>query len=94
MGAQKRIEPLLVGAQHLEALGQVRLGEAKRLLAQVLLGHGEGPREQRQGLGEAMLGQMAHGEVVEHFGTAGMVLAQGRFPKGERPLQELLGTSV
>ena len=63
MGTQQRIEPLLVGAQQLEDLGQVRLGQAERLLAQALLGHGEGAREQRQGLGEAMLGQMAHGEA-------------------------------
>ena len=50
--------------------------------------------KQRQGLGEAMLGQPEQGEVVERAGDVGMVLAEGRFPDGERALVERLGPAV
>ena len=54
VGAQQCIEALLVGAQKLEEGGQAQLGEVECLLAQTLLGHGEGAREQRNGLIEAV----------------------------------------
>jgi hypothetical protein len=92
--AHQCVEGLLVLAQMLEEAGQARLGEVERLLAQALLGNGEGACEEGQGAGKAMLGQAEPCEGIERLSDVGVVLAEGCFQDGERALEEWLGPAV